>query len=318
MNKIESLPTKRDMVSILGKDFFKEETICEYLVTEKMKKIWAVNLDIYLEFVKICEKYNLRHYAYAGTLLGAIRHKGFVPWDDDMDVCMPRVDYERFLKVAPKELENPFFLQTPFSEQGYYRTMTRLSNIKTTRLLSYYRHSGMSHGLMLDIFPLDNCNPATIDQEIKKILFFAKRCSQYMKRNDTEIMTPSHFISWKENMTDSPMEDWQAVQRIAMQELHEETDYFSMKVLVLPNNSGYNSPIKKEWFSTSQKVKFEGIEIQIPCGFDSFLTATYGNYMQFPPVEQRGTWHGGLVIDPERPYTYYQKMNSEEFSRYIV
>lgn len=298
------LPTKRDMISLLGEDFFKEEVRCDYLITEKTKKVWAVNLDLYLEFAQICDKYGLRYYAYAGTLLGAIRHKGMIPWDDDMDVCMPRVDYEKFLEIAPMELSKPFFLQTPFTEPGYFRTIARLANIQTTRMLRFFKHSGMSHGLMLDIFPLDDCNPDTNEQVINEILIHAKRCAQYLKRNDTDIMTPEHYESWKKHMTDKPMEDWEAVQHIAMKDMNSNTDYYCMKVVVIPG-SRYNTPIKKEWFESTKKVKFEKIEIQIPYGYDEFLSATYGDYMQFPPVEQRGTWHHDLTIDPERPYTDY-------------
>ncbi len=298
------LPTRRDMVSILGQDYFCEEVRCEYLVTRKMKKIWAVNMDIYLEFAQICDKYGLKYYAYAGTLLGAIRHNGFIPWDDDMDVCMPRDDYEKFIEVASHELSDPFFLQTPNTEPGYYRTMARLSNQMTTRMLPFYAHSGMSHGLILDIFPLDNCIPETNESDISEILIHAKRCSQYLKRNDTNIMTPEHFATWKDNMTDDPRREWETVQRIAMKDNQRESDYYCMKVVVLPGNR-YNAPLNKAWFASTIKTRFEKIEISIPCGFDAFLTATFGDYRQFPPIEQRGTWHAGLIIDPERPYTYY-------------
>ena len=299
-----NIPTKRDMVSILGEEFFLEEIRCDYLVSEKMKKIWAVNIDLYLEFARICEKYQLNYYAYAGTVLGAIRHHGFIPWDDDMDVCMPRDDYERFLRLAPNELSEPYLLQTPFTEIGYYRTLTRLSNKLTTRIQRFFKHSGMSHGMMLDIFPLDNCNPETNEKEMDEILVSAKRCSQYLKRNDTDNMTPEHFASWKEYMTDNPMKEWENVQSIAMRERFIETDYYSMKVLVIPG-SMYNKPLKKDWFGSAMKASFEGIDILVPSGYDSFLKATYGDYMQFPPMEKRGTWHSGAILDPEKPYTFY-------------
>lgn len=299
------LPTKRDMVSILGKDFFNEEIRCDYLVTEKMKKIWAVNMDLYLEFAQICKKYDLTYYAYAGTMLGAIRHNGFIPWDDDMDVCMPRVDYELFLEVAPKELSEPYKLQTPFTEPGYFRTVTRLSNILTTRMLSFFRHSGMSHGLILDIFPLDNCNPETNKQEIDEILIHAKRCAQFLKRNDTEIMTPDHFARWKEYMTDDPMGEWEKVQQVAKKWQNSNTDYLNMKVCVSSDWISFNMPLKKEWFSPIRKVKFENIEVPVPSDAESVLTVQYGDFMKYPPKEKRGSWHQGLIIDPERPYTDY-------------
>ncbi len=298
-----NLPTSRDMISLLGEDFFKEEVRCDYLVSEKMKKIWAVNIDLYLEFTRICEEYQSKHYAYAGTVLGAIRHHGFIPWDDDMDVCMPRKDYEKFLELASSELSSPYFLQTPFTEQGYFRTITRLSNIKTTRLLNYYKHSGMSHGMMLDIFPLDECNPNTNEQEIQEILLSAKRCSQYMKRNDTNIMTPEHFASWKKYMTNEPLKEWEHLQNIAKRWSNCHSDFYAMKVLVVGGK--YNLPLRKDWFNSTKKVAFEKIEIQIPSNYASFLTTIYGEYMKFPPLEQRGMWHSGVLIDPEKPYTEY-------------
>ena len=161
MNTI-NLSTGRDMVSILGEDFFAEEVRCEYLVTEKMKKIWAVIIDLYLEFARICDKYSLNYYGYGGTILGAIRHEGFIPWDDDLDVCMPRADYDKFLAIASKELSEPYFIQTPQTDPGYYKTIARLMNKNTTYASRAFLHSGMAHGCILDILPLDNCNPETI------------------------------------------------------------------------------------------------------------------------------------------------------------
>ena len=299
------LPTGRDMVAILGEDFFREEIRCEYTVTESMKKIWAVNLDLYLEFARICEKNDLKYFAYAGTVLGAIRHQGFIPWDDDMDVCMPRPEYEKFLQIAPKELTGPYFLQTPFTNPCYYKTLARLTNVQTTRIPPFFKHSGEFHGLMLDIFPLDDCNPDTHKSEMEEILLSAKRCSQFMKRNDTDIMTPEHYASWKEYMTDNPMKEWNNVQKVAKRWLNKGMKYYSMKVLALSLGSRYNVPLMKAWFNRAISVKFEKIEVKVPFCYDDFLEATYGDYMQFPPKEKRGTWHCGAIIDPERPYTDY-------------
>ena len=299
------LPTGRDMIALLGEDFFREEIRCEYTVTEIMKKIWAVNIDLYLEFARICNKNGLKYFAYAGTLLGAIRHKGFIPWDDDIDVCMPRSEYEKFLQIAPKELSAPFFLQTPFTDPYYYRTIARLINIKTTRIPLYYKHSGEYHGMMLDIFPLDDCNLKTHQQDMEEIRLSAKRCSQFMKRNDTDLMTPEHYASWKEYMTNEPLKEWNNVQQVAMRWQNVGTDYYSMKVLAFPEGNKYNAPLKKIWFNNSISVNFEKIEVKAPYDYDGFLEATYGDYMQYPPKDKRGTWHYGAVIDPEKPYTEY-------------
>ena len=84
----------------------------EYEVSDKIRKIWNVEIDIYKKFRDICNKYGLKHYAICGTLLGAVRHKGFIPWADDMDVLMPFDDYKRFLEVAPAECQYPYYFQS--------------------------------------------------------------------------------------------------------------------------------------------------------------------------------------------------------------
>jgi len=302
MSKI-SLPTGRDMVNLLGEVFFREEIRCEYTVTELMKKIWAVNLDLYLEFVRICDKYDLKYYPYGGTLLGAVRHKGFIPWDDDMDVCMPRLEYEKFLQIAPKELSLPYFLQTPFTDPYYFRTLTRLINVYTTRIPRFYKHSGESHGMMLDIFPLDDYNELTHNQDMKEIALSAKRCSQYLKRNDTGLMTPEHYSNWEKYMTNNPMKEWENVQKIAQKYNNSGSAYYSCKVFILDGRC--NLPHNKKWFETTEIVDFENQKIKIPTGYDSLLKLLYGDYMKYPPLEKRGTWHSGAIIDPEKPFTEY-------------
>lgn len=300
----KSLPSGRDMFSILGMDFFKEEKRCDYLITEKSKKIWAINIDLYLEFSKICNKYNLNYFAYAGTLLGAIRHKGFIPWDDDMDVCMPRKDYEEFIRVAPHELSDPYFLQTVHSDKQYYRTIIRLVNKETTCLPVAFMHSDAINGIPLDIFPLDEFHLDTHEHDIALIRESAIRCSSFMKRNDTDKMTQEQYEKWLTTMTDNPFGEWEKVQKVATMYNSVESGLCCMKVFVI-NGSNYNNPLKKDWFGSHKTVMFENIEIRIPSYYDEILKATYGDYMKFPPIEKRGNWHSGVIVDPDKCFLDY-------------
>ena len=95
----------------LPEGFLNEEVRCGYVVTHEMKKAWAVMLDLLAELDRVCKKNNIKYYANGGTMLGAVRHKGFIPWDDDIDVMMFREDYDRLMEIGPKEFTYPYFFQ---------------------------------------------------------------------------------------------------------------------------------------------------------------------------------------------------------------
>ena len=94
---------------ILPSSFCEAEIISDYYVDEKRKKIWAIELDLFIALCDVCRKHNLKFWADGGTMLGAVRHKGFIPWDDDMDIIMPRSDYNKLLEIGPAEFGSPIF-----------------------------------------------------------------------------------------------------------------------------------------------------------------------------------------------------------------
>ena len=105
----------------IDSSFFLQEERDNYVVSPKMKKIWAVELDLLNEFARVCEENGLKWFAHAGTMLGAVRHKGFIPWDDDIDLIMPREDYERFCRIAPVAFSNPYFFQNEQTDRYFAR-----------------------------------------------------------------------------------------------------------------------------------------------------------------------------------------------------
>ena len=145
-----------DLKLKLPEGFLDEETRCGFTVTKKMKEVWAVELDLLAELLRVCNKNNIKIFASGGTMLGAVRHQGFIPWDDDIDMMMFRDDYERLCEIAGSEFQYPYFFQTEYTDPGSLRGHAQLRNSLTTGILeSELGKRKFNQGIFLDIFPLD-------------------------------------------------------------------------------------------------------------------------------------------------------------------
>ncbi|MBR2916783.1 MAG: LicD family protein, partial [Clostridia bacterium] len=135
-----------------------------------MKQVQDYIYEIFIEFDRVCQKHGLRYSMEGGTLLGAVKFGDFVPWDDDIDVIMVREDYEKFLKVAPKELDEKFFLQSCNSMKQFPLSYAKLC-YDGTKICDYaYSHiKEMNHGVFMDIFPVDNVIPEKLDKQVRII-----------------------------------------------------------------------------------------------------------------------------------------------------
>ena len=294
------------MKAILGEDFFKEEERCEYLVSAEMKRIWAVLIDMYLAFAEVCEKYGFKYFVLGGTMLGAARHNGFIPWDDDLDVGMMRGEYEELLKIAPAEFNNPFFFQTPYTDKEYYVSWAKIRNSTTTGISKVTCHRNFNQGLFLDIFPMDYCNPETAMEDTKRIFECAKRCGAWMRRG-------SIFLNDRQKKdehiyhTDNPLREWESIQKIASNPDYYESEYVCNAVFTGDNLKMRIRPAK--CYKGTVNHIFENIEVKMPIGYDELLTVQYGDYMKFPPVEMRGARHSDIIFDPDKAYTDYLTNN---------
>ena len=161
--------------------FFNEEVRCEYTVTRQRKEVWAVELDLLREFSRVCNKYNLKYCADGGTLLGAIRHHGFIPWDDDLDIAMLRSDFEKLNEVAPIEFKKPYFWQTEETDKGSARGHAQLRNSATTSIIKTeyerQRNNNFNQGIFIDIFPFDTViddQKKLAEQDLNRLKLFEK------------------------------------------------------------------------------------------------------------------------------------------------
>lgn len=124
--------------------------------SETLKRLQRAELDILMEFDRVCEKHGIFYFLYGGSLLGAIRHKGFIPWDDDIDIGMTRENYDKFVKVMPKELGNNYILATPLSHTGYCSAIIKLMRKGTKFVPGASTEMKCELGIHIDIFVWDN------------------------------------------------------------------------------------------------------------------------------------------------------------------
>lgn len=286
------------------RDFFKPEVRCDFLVDEKRKKIWAIEIDLLLQFDKVCKKHGLRYWLAGGTLLGAIRHQGFIPWDDDIDVFMPRADYEKLMGLA-SEFEEPYFLQTPFTDPGYFFGFLKLRNTNSTYISPMFVYQGIHQGIPIDIFAFDDHIPSN-DGE--------KRFDEIMSAllaNSTYMRMSNPHLDEKDQRRVAAYPGGDPMQRYLDSQAACQADNGKGSAWVwTPTGAPYgykHCVYRKSDCTETVSMPFSGFDFPVPKGFDGVLKCEYGDYMQLPPKEKRGVWHSNSIVEPDLPYAQVLK-----------
>ncbi len=288
--------------------FFKEEIRCDFPVDEKRKKIWAVELGILEKIDEVCKKHNLTYYAYYGTLLGAVRHQGFVPWDDDLDIAMLRDDYEKFQEIAAEEFTEPYFFQNAYTD-GIIRFMAKVRDSRTTAI--EHMAPSLNQGIFVDVFPLDVV-PDGINEEAPTIL-------EVQKEIWDTVVNPREILMDLEAGKQFVLDITTLVNLIKLEkrDRFKEFEAFSLahfgetqNVDFIVRQLFYGQPEspKLDWFKNIVYLPFENIQIPAPAEYDKILTVLYGNYHEFV---RGGSTHESVIMDPDIPYGEY-------FERYIL
>ena len=294
--------------------FFEEEERSGYTVSSEMKKIWAVELDLLNEAMRVCRKYDIKYYVDAGTLLGTIRHGGFVPWDDDIDIVMSRSEYQRFCEIAEKEFKDPYFFQTDETDHGSTRGHAQLRNSNTTGIIKTeldYKYP-FNQGIFIDIFPNDNV-PANrkkreeLGLQIDKYFSKSKRyCFYYYEINTSKgIKKPIKWLYLKlfrlfnKGYHNKYFEKLESVKCSYNQ---EESDRVSNLCLGSKHIERYM--IKKKWIEKTELKPFEMLQVPVPTGYKYILKHLYGDWEKYVVGT---TIHGGVIFDTDKSYIEYFK-----------
>ena len=288
---------------IVDSTFLEEEIRCDYIVSSKMKKVWAIELDLLARFSEICIKHKLTFWVGFGTLLGTIRHKGFIPWDDDMDVWMPREDYNKLISLK-LNLEEPYFFQTTLNDDDYYSSFARLRNSNTTGIL-VSKNNKCNNGIYIDIYPLDAADKNefvqwVVSKYIKVYNVFAHAYA--FNINPSPIAKIIHWWLKRPYIKYDLRKTYKKVDRLAQRNCWKDANKVGL-IVFNPYKHKKNFYRKKSFLDT-EMMDFEGLKVPVPSGYEDILTILYGDYMKFPPIEKRGTWHQ-FVFEPDIPYKEY-------------
>ncbi|MCC8164134.1 MAG: LicD family protein [Lachnospiraceae bacterium] len=247
------------------------ETRCGFKVSEKRKKIWKVELDLIREFQRVCEKYNLRYFASNGTLLGIVRHHGFIPWDDDVDIVMPRPDYDKLLQVAGTEFSSPYILHTADTGHNYYRNYARLRNTATTAMpYRDWNRGDCCNGIFIDLFPLNGCAEPPVRWAGQKFLLrlLTAMANTYTYYPDFSGGKPMRKLLYQCAALFCHFQGYErlleTIHEISCWENYEE----AAKVYEITHENKF-FPFPADYYKESLWMNFENIKLPVPKAYDA-------------------------------------------------
>ena len=275
---------------------------CMELTAEQLQKLKAIEVEMLKSFIHACEMIGVKYYLLGGTLLGAVRHRGFIPWDDDIDIGMMREDYERFIKEGQALMPEGYFIQNFHSDPNYPANFSKIRNCNTTFIETSVRNCDINHGIFIDVFPLDYYPDNRVRQ---RILEFKKRALNHRIAS----------VFYLPNRKKTPLIQVARLLLFLRYPSHKRAVKAREKLYTSCKNGKYianyggawgvKEIVPANWYGDGCMLEFEGLQTRAPLEYKKWLSQVYGDYMTLPPVEKRVGHHYVDVIDFEKSYKEY-------------
>lgn len=257
-----------------------------------------VSLEILVKVAGLCDKLNLRYYLMWGTLIGAVRHKGYIPWDDDVDIAMPRKDYTLLINYMMEHQEEmlPYQLFSVYNRDDYFYSIARISDSRTYQKRTIDNPVNRCEmGIFIDIYPIDNAGNNM--DEVRKFLkiqskiYFMKKLAHMEKYSSPKgalLYRLAYFLTYVIAKVMGENNLNKILDKNAERKLKRDTEY----VCVWAGSTMQEDIVfKRKWFNDFVESPFEQYSFKIPVDYDEILRVTYGDYMKLPPEEERVGHH---------------------------
>ena len=273
----------------------------------RLREVQHKSIEILLYFKEFCEKHGLMFYLCGGCCIGTVRHKGFIPWDDDIDVFMPRDDYEKLAILWEKEADTDRYSLSRSNEKVNYRhTDTAIQDNYTTFINRHSKDLDINHGLMIDVIPLDGCPKSKFKRFLQIIhaMAYSLFNAQRLPDNQGKLLRGlSKIILSVFQSSKLRYKIWRYCETQMIKYDIKDCDHITELV------TGFKYlkiRYPKEIFEKAVYKDFEGYKMPIPNGYDTYLRMAFGDYMQLPPEEERVPKHDTVYINLNESYKEFK------------